>query len=126
MRGFVSFDISDIPSGATISEATLRLYQVKTEGNPYGVSVGGKLNIDHLTYGDSLDNSDYAMAALTSNFVVLTNNSVVEWKDANVKTELKDDISNARSRSQYRIHFETENVGGDSTGDFAYFESSEN
>ncbi|MCL5019701.1 MAG: DNRLRE domain-containing protein [Patescibacteria group bacterium] len=123
-RGFVSFDITEIPSGAKIQNATLRLYQVKIIGSPY--AVGGSIKVDHLTYGDSLDNSDYASSALSSSFVTLTGNATLEWKDAEVTDKLKDDVANARSTSQYRIHFQTETVGGDVTGDFAYFEAKEN
>jgi hypothetical protein len=123
-RGFVSFDLSGIPAGSTITEATLRLYQYDTNGSPYGV--GGSLKVDHLNYGDALDNTDYGMAALLSSFTTLTSNTVIEWKDADVTDQVKDDVANGRSRSQYRIHFTTENKGGDVTGDFAYFESAEN
>lgn len=124
-RGFVSFDLSGIPSGATIKKATLRLYQSKIPaGNPYGV--GGNLKVDHLVYGDSLDDADYSAPALSSSFATLTANATVEWKDADVTDRVKDDIANARSRSQYRIHFSTENTGGDVIGDFAYFEAAEN
>ena len=123
-RGFVSFVITDIPSGSTIKEATLRLYQAKIIGSPY--AAGGTLKIDHLTYGDSLDSSDYGVAALLSSFATLTNNQTIEWKDIDVTTEVKDDISNARVNSQYRIHFQTEQTGGDVTGDFTYFESADN
>ncbi len=123
-RGFVSFDISDIPEGVTIQEVTLRLYQADIKGNPYGV--GGSLKIDHLTYGDSLDNADYGAAAISSSFTTLSGNAVKEWKDAIVTDAVKNDISNARSRSDFRIHFQIENTGGNSEGDFAYFEASEN
>ena len=123
-RGFVSFDISEIPNGSTIQEVTLRLYQAKIIGNPYGV--GGSLKVDHLTYGDSLDNADYGTAAISSSFITLSGNAVKEWKDADVTDAVKNDISNARSRSDFRIHFQTENTGGDVTGDFAYFEAAEN
>jgi len=123
-RGFASFSLADIPSGSTITEATLRLYQAQIIGNPYGV--GGSVKIDHLNFGDSLDSSDYSMAALLSNFSTLTSNATLEWKDAPVTDQLKDDIANARPRSQYRIHFSTENIGGNVTGDFAYFESADN
>ena len=123
-RGFVSFDLSSIPSGSTITKATLRLYQTKTESNPYGI--GGNLLVDHLNYGVTLDNADYASAALLSSFATLTNNTTVEWKDATVTSEVQDDVDNGRERSQYRIHFATENKGGDVTGDFAYFEAAEN
>lgn len=123
-RGFASFDLNDLPKNATIQEANLRLYQAKIVGSAY--DEGGKLKVDHLTYGDTLDSEDYAMAALTSSFVTLSTNAKVEWKEADVTARLKDDIANARSMSQFRIHFETENTGGDTAGDFAYFESADN
>lgn len=123
-RGFISFDLSEIPEGATITEATLRLYQYKIEGDPYGV--GGELKVDHLDYGDSLTDEDYAAAALLSSFTTLTNNPTIEWKAISVTDQLKDDLANDRERSQFRIHFATENTGGSPTGDFTYFESADN
>lgn len=120
-RGFISFDLSSIPDGATVTRATLRLYQAKITGDPYGF--GGALKLDHLNFGDSLENSDYALAALLANFTTLTNNAVVEWKDADVTEQVKDDLADNRTRSQYRVHFTTENTGGNLTGDFTYFES---
>lgn len=123
-RGFVSFSLSDIPAGSTITEATLRLYQSQILGNAYGV--GGSVKIDHLNYGDSLDSTDYGMAALSSSFATLTSNATIEWKDSSVTTQVKDDFANTRSRSQFRIHMNTENTGGTVTGDFSYFESADN
>lgn len=123
-RGFVSFELSDIPEDATVTKVTLRLYQTKVVGDPYGV--GGNLKVDHLAYGDSLDDNDYASAALLSSFSTLTSNATVEWKDVDVTEAVNNDIAEERTRSQFRIHFETENTGGDATGDFAYFESADN
>lgn len=122
-RGFVSFEITEIPSDAIIQNALLRLYQAKIIGNPYGS--GGILKVDHLTYGDTLDSSDYALPALTANFINLSINQTLGWKEADVTERLKDDTANARSVSQYRIHFQNEIVGGDVSGDFAYFEAKE-
>jgi hypothetical protein len=122
-RGFITFDLSVLPTGANITKATLKLYQTRVVGSPY--SVGGKLKVDHLTYGDSLDNDDYASSALLNSFATLTDNATVEWKEADVTTAVKNDSSNARSTSQFRIHFTTEVKGGDVTGDFVYFESAE-
>jgi len=122
-RGFVSFNLSGIPEDATITKASLRLYQYKVVGDPYGV--GGNLQVDHLDYGDSLTNEDYASSAILANFATLTQNEVVEWKDVDVTSRLKDDLDNNRVESQYRAHFSTETAGGSVTGDFAYFESSE-
>ena len=121
-RGFVSFDLSSLPSGAVIENATLRMYQEKIVGNPYGV--GGNLKIDHLDYGGSLGNEDYGASSISSSFATLTDNAVVEWKDADVTDRLKNDLSNSRSNSQYRIHFSSEPTG--SSSDLVYFESANN
>lgn len=123
-RGFVSFDLSTLPAGAKIEKATLRLYQYNIAGNPYGV--GGSLKVDHLDYGDSLGNEDYSASSLSSSFATLTSNTTLEWKDVDATDRLKNDRENNRSRSQYRLHFAIENIGGDATGDFTYFESQEN
>lgn len=121
-RGFVSFDLSSLPSDATIESATLRLYQEKIVGNPYGV--GGSLKIDHLNYGSSLGNEDYGVSSISSSFTTLTDNAVIEWKDADVADALKNDLSNGRDKSQYRIHFSTESTG--TSSDLVYFESADN
>jgi hypothetical protein len=121
-RGFVSFDLSGIPSDATIESATLRLYQTKVVGTPY--SSGGDLKIDHLDYGDSLGNEDYGASAISADITTLTNNAAVEWKDADVTDALKNDLSNGRSNSQYRLHFNNEAMG--SASNLAYFESADN
>ncbi len=121
-RGFVSFDLSILPSDANIESATLRLYQEKVVGNPYGV--GGSLKIDHLAYGNSLGNEDYGASSISSSFITLTDNAVIEWKDADVADALKNDLSNGRDKSQYRIHFSTESTG--TSSDLVYFESADN
>jgi hypothetical protein len=121
-RGFVSFDISSLPSDATIESAALRLYQEKVVGNPYGV--GGSLKVDHLVYGNSLGNEDYGASSISSSFTTLTDNAVIEWKDADVADALKSDLSNGRDKSQYRIHFSTESTG--TSSDLVYFESADN
>lgn len=121
-RGFVSFDLSSLPSDATIESATLRLYQEKVVGHPYGV--GRNLKIDHLDYGNSLGNEDYGASAISSSFTTLTDNAVFEWKNANVTDSLINDLSNERSKSQYRILFPTDVAG--TTSDLIYFESADN
>ena len=122
-RGFVSFDLDTIPQGVTIFSATLRLYQAEGVGDPYGV--GGNLKIDHLNYGGSLDESDFNIAPILTSFATLSSVPTVEWKEADVSNALKNDIFTQRSKSQYRIHFTNEEKGGVPTGDFVYFESSE-
>ena len=123
-RGFVSFNVPSEVSGKTIDKVVMRLYQGQIIGSPY--TPGGSLKVDHLDYGPTLENADYSQASLSSNFATLTGNATVEWKDLVITDQFKDDMGNGRARSQYRIHFATEAVGGDVTGDFTYFESQDN
>ena len=60
-RGLVSFEINAVPKDAVITSAKIRLYEVKTVGLPYNRM--GKLTLDHLIYGDSLDRLDYGLPA---------------------------------------------------------------
>lgn len=123
-RGFVSFDLSSLPSGAKVQKATLRLYQYEIIGSPYGT--GGSLKIDHLDYGDSLGDEDYSSSSISTSFATLTTNATIEWKDATVTDQVKNDIAGNRTRSQFRVHFQIETIGGDALGDFTKFESAEN
>ena len=122
-RGFVSFDLGDIPDGATIESVKLRLYQATIIGDPYGI--GSMLKVDHLDYGDSLENADYSASSLSSSFATLTAESSIGWKEVDVTDQVKSDIAAGRSRSQFRLHMATENQGGDVTGDFVYLESAD-
>lgn len=124
VRGFVSFSLSTIPSGANITKATLKVYQHDTEGDPYGV--GLRVMVDHLAYGDSFENSDYNLSSISSSFARLSENSDIGWKEVDVTDRVRDDMTNNRSRSQYRLHFANETIGGTGTGDFVYFESADN
>jgi len=121
-RGFVSFDISSIPSGATIEKATLRLYQKSVSGTPY--SGGNKLIADHLDYGGTFENSNYNVSAISSNIGTLTENTNVEWKDLDVTNAFKADRTAGRTRSQFRVRMSSE-TDGDGSEDFAYLDSSE-
>lgn len=123
-RGFVSFDLAAVPTGATIENATLRLYQSSVQGDPYGV--GSRIMADHLDYGDVLENTDYGAASLSTSFAILSTTATVEWKEADVTDAVRNDLTNNRTRSQYRLHFAIETQGGNVAGDFAYFESGEN
>lgn len=124
IRGFVSFGIGEIPEGATITKATLRLYQAQTLGNPYGAGV--RVMLDHLDYGLTFENADYNATSISSSFATLSDNSTVGWKEAEVTDRVRDDLVNNRERSQYRLHLATETIGGTIVGDYAYFESQNN
>lgn len=122
-RGFLSFSLNDIPAGSTIEKAILRIYQTRTKGNPYAAD--NSLIVDHLDYGITLDDADYNRAALTSNIGTITKNAVLEWKDLEVTSAVKNDRAGGRTRSQFRLRFSSE-TDGNGTEDIAYSEAAEN
>lgn len=124
-RGFMSFDLSDIPSGAPIESAELRFYQVKVGGDPYGKL--GSLVLDHVDYGDNLDASDFDTPAIDSAMLgqqtasgawyVLADRTIAAW--------LEKDLAAGRPRFQARLRFVQE-VDGDGYEDFSGIESANN
>lgn len=124
IRGFVSFGIGDIPEGATIKKATLKLYQVQLLGNPF--SAGLRVMLDHLDYGDTFENADYNTPSISTSFATLSDSVGAGWRTIDVTDQVRNDLENDRERSQYRLHMAVENTGGTITGDYVYFESQNN
>lgn len=118
VRGFLSFDISTIPSGSNIVSATLRAYQEAVNGTPY--TDLGNVIVDHLDYGATLDAGDYNIAALQGNVGTLSNNTVFEFKTLDVASIVQNDITMSRTRSQYRMLFPA-NTDSDGVEDATFF-----
>ena len=62
VRGFVSFDMPALPVGVVIERANIRLYQQTVVGDPFDQL--RTVIVDHVSYGTSLDPTDYAIASL--------------------------------------------------------------
>ncbi|MDJ0974680.1 MAG: hypothetical protein QNJ98_09500 [Planctomycetota bacterium] len=69
-RGFYRFDISAIPAGATIVQATLRTELVAAHGTPF--TDLGSLWINHVECGPSLDASDFDRTPITPALAFVT------------------------------------------------------
>ena len=123
-HGFLNFKLESIPGNADVQQAKLKVYQTQIIGDPY--SIGIRVMIDHLDYGDSLENTDYSLASLSSSFATLSTNDSIGWREIDITDQVRNDLTNGRSRSQYRLHMATETIGGTATSDFAYFESGDN
>ena len=118
-RGFVSFDLKSLPGNITIEKAVLMMHQLAPYGHPY--VIGGNVVVDHLDYGTSLDTTDYNRVAIKLHIGILSDNDTYEQKKLEVTDSVKNDLYYKRDRSQYRLRFATETIGGGSSGDRASF-----
>jgi pSer/pThr/pTyr-binding forkhead associated (FHA) protein len=124
-RGFMSFDLSGIPAGATVQAVELRFYQVQVTGDPYGKL--GNLILKHVDYGPSLEDADYdgpelgsailAMHPAPGEWYTITSSVIANW--------IEQDLIAGRTRLQMRLQFSTE-TDGDGLQDTVGFESGDN
>ena len=110
-RGFMSFDLPDIPSSAVAESVELRFYQKKVQGDPYGKL--GSLLLEHVNYGSTLDASAFDTAALDSAMLeretasgawyVIADDTLAQW--------VGKALSGGESRFQLRLQFAQETDG---------------
>jgi len=121
-RGFMSFDLSEIPAGARIESAELRFYQKEVQGSPYEKL--GSLVLERVYYGTRLDDSAYDTPVLDSAVLdtetlpqawyILSDSTIAIWVQASIDTEL--------SAQQFRLLFWLE-TDGDGQEDWIAIES---
>ena len=110
-RGFMSFDISGIPAGATIDSVELRFYQSKVTGDPYGKLVG--LMLEQVSYGSSLDDAAYNAPA-TDSLPLDPLEDAGQWymiADASLVRWVQNDVAAGQSQFQVRLRFSVETDG---------------
>jgi hypothetical protein len=110
-RGFMSFDLSDLPQGAVIEGVELRFYQGTIEGDPYGKL--GNLLLEQVVYGDQLDASAFSTPALNSAALAkqTSPNSWYVLADAVIAEWVASDLAAGRSHTQLRLRFAPETDG---------------
>ncbi|HSJ53859.1 MAG TPA: hypothetical protein VLC52_08920, partial [Anaerolineae bacterium] len=110
-RGFLSFNLSDLPAGATIESVELRFYQQEILGSPYAKL--GNLVLERVDFGSNLDADDFSTPALDSG-TIAQQTSAGAWyviSDPTLVTWLEREASAGRSRLQLRLRFAQETDG---------------
>jgi hypothetical protein len=122
-RGFLSFDLTGVPSGATVQSAELSFYQAEVAGQPYLEL--GTLFLKHVDYGASLDTEDFDGLALDS-MLLPAITSPGEWYSvtAEIAGWVESDLASGRARAQMRLQFLVEE--GISMSDLVGLESGDN
>jgi DNA-binding beta-propeller fold protein YncE len=122
-RQLYSFGIVSIPASATITSATLRLYQCDVAGAPYAHL--GNVIVDHVNYGAALSASAYSGATVSSNIGTLSTTASLGYRSLDVKTRVQADMTAARVRSQFRLQFSLLDYFANATDDFVQFTDAE-
>jgi hypothetical protein len=109
---FLSYDISGIPSNATITQIKFDLSDYSTVGNPFGLGV---LNAYVTDYGPTLEPSDFVAAYGPGNFADWGSTGALDTIEASgtLKTALQSKLGTARL--QIRLQFPGSN--GDAVKD---------
>lgn len=117
-RGFFEFDLTAVPADVRrVTGATMNFYL-------YGI--GGDLNamgtpyVEHVNFGATLDNSDYALSPLAGSPAVFatTIGARLVWVTAWVQDDITNRVARG-NRSEFRMRFPTE-VTADGAPDALY------
>jgi len=133
-RGFISFELPDVPERYTLDSAYIRLYQVKSYGNsieqfPVWDVVGGDTMyciMDHIDYGDYIDPGDWTAGdvgdpgTLSSNIGIISDSGIEGHRYLNITPYVQNDYDNNRNKTQYRIRFPID-TDWDSFWDYIHF-----
>ena len=101
-NAFWSFDISGLPSGATIESAILRLFQSGTAGAPTAAFALARL--DHVNYGTVFPATSGAFNVISTDIAQLTDLDTANVpKPLEVTGAVQVDLDAGRPRSQFRL-----------------------
>jgi hypothetical protein len=117
-RGFVTFDLSGVPSKAHVRKATLTMTQCFVTGAPY--TNHGNVILDHLLFTKA-DTSIFGLSALASNVATLSTDSTRGPKSATVTSSVSDDITASRTTAQFRVRWSTGDSNNDGNNDYVAF-----
>ncbi|HSD96245.1 MAG TPA: hypothetical protein VLB06_03785, partial [Sulfuricaulis sp.] len=124
-RQLYSFDIANIPTSTTIASATLRLYQCDVRGFPY--TNLGNVIVDQMNYGGVFDpfGSAYNLGTVALNIGTLSTTPIPGYRSLSAATQVQNDLTALRVRSQYRLRFSTQDYNFDAVDDFVQFTDAE-
>lgn len=117
-RQFWSFDVSGIPSGATVTLATFRARQRSVFGDPYAFL--GNVIVERVDIGVALDGTDFAVAGIGA-FVVLSTDTTIEVKTVDITDRVQAALAAAATRIDLRARGQAAITDGDGTQEVASF-----
>lgn len=118
-RGVIAFALPALPSGATLSAATLAITPCAITGNPFRSL--GNIVADHLVATTAPDSATYDTTALATNVATILTDSSLAPDTAALTTSVAADYTAGAAHSMYRLRFSIQDYDAvDSTKSVAF------
>lgn len=112
--GFVTFDLTDIPAGATILSATARIRLSEVEGdNVFAPGFFGNVVMEHIDIGMFLDPPDMDSPSLSGELVggdasptFLASDGTLGDRSVDIEAEVERDLADGRTRTTLRLRLQ--------------------
>ena len=125
IRGFLSFDLSSIPEGSDISNASLYVYKGRVFNAPYDTL--GSVSLARSEYREGGGLLDYERPVSNPRMFDTASSPASGWLNGDVTSDVQVDYDNRQTnnnRSQYRLSFSV-TTDNDNLSDFVQFETAE-
>src|SRR5262245_3089215 len=90
-----SFDVTQIPAGATVTSAVFSVGQILVTGIPF-TDGHGNVVLDHVDLGPTFDPTDLAGGTLPTAAVTLSNSAALGVKSCDVTAQVAADLASGR------------------------------
>jgi hypothetical protein len=121
LRGAMSFDLTQIPAGATVTAATLFTRECAVVGSP--IPALGNVVLEHVNYGPILDTAAYSTPPLDTLGGILTSDSTVGHHTRNVTAAVLADMAASRTTTQFLLVMSEFANAFDSANDYVVFQA---
>jgi hypothetical protein len=121
LRGVMSFDLTQIPTGSTVTGVTLFTRECTIVGSP--IPGLGDVLIEHVSYGATLDTSAFDTPVLDTTGGILSTDSTIGRHTRNVLPAVLADIAAGRSVTQFRLQMSEYSNTGDSANNYVAFQA---
>lgn len=115
-RGTLGFDLTKIPSGASVTQATLSVTQCQVGGDPFGAL--GALVVDHIDLTRGLTDAAFSGGTLEANIGTLSSTPAIGARTLDLTAQVQADMAAHRRVTGYRLRFSTRDTNNDSVSDF--------
>lgn len=119
----LTFDLSALPPGATVTRARLNVHHVRVDGDaPYGPALH-EVVAEHVQYTNMWEADEVMPVTGTIGQRLLSTSGTVGWRVADITEAVIFERAASRTRVQVRLRFTPQMTDGDTAIDWAVFTS---